>query len=318
MNLSFRILLGQFEEYLEARNFSKRTSKEYPLSVAKFLEFIEEDRVFDIGRITREHIQGYHYSLLEKVYCGKPLSQSTLNKRLTEVKSFFRFLYKMEKIYIDPSQHYEVPKRAKLLPRNILDVWEVEKLLKGPDLNTLLGIRDRAILELLYSTGIRSSELRCLRLSKLFLRDRQIQIIGKGNKEALVPFGLRCAEAIENYLLFSRSKLLKQYKGGPKYRGKVLGEELVFVSVNGNQVTGDNLTMLVKKYGEKVGLEKKITPHGLRHSCATHLLKNGADIRLIQKLLRHEDLNTTQIYTRVDIGDLKEAQKKYHPREIKE
>ena len=138
--------------------------------------------------------------------------------------------------------------------------------------------------------------------------------MGKGSKEALIPFGMRCLEALEHYFLFSRSAILRMNKGGPKYKGEE-SKNLVFLSKNGNRINSVNLGDLIHKYAVKAEIEKKVTAHGLRHSCATHLLKNGADIRLIQKLLRHEDLNTTQIYTKVDITDLKEAQKKYHPRE---
>lgn len=315
----FCLLIEQFREYLQAKNLSSRTSEEYPEYIKSFLAYLEDREVEDIRSVVVGHIQGYHNLLRERTYQGRPLSVSTIQMRLSQVKTFFRFLHKTGKIYFDPACNYDLPKRGKRLPRNILEIKEVIKLLEAPDLSTSIGIRDKAIMELLYSSALRNTELRELELKDINLEDQTLYIIGKGDVEALVPYGSAAKRALEHYLLFSRLKLLKHYRGGKPVSEKRLkaekGKEYLFLSKNAHLITPANLYQMIMRYAKAVDIEHKVGPHSLRHSCATHLLKNGADIRHIQQLLRHKDINTTQIYTHVAIEDLKMAQAKYHPRE---
>jgi integrase/recombinase XerD len=319
LNHENKKLQACFKEYLSARNLSSRTVEEYPKDIEPFLTYIQSQEVENIRSVTIGHIQGYHSLLMERTYRGKQLSVRTIQSRLSQVKSFFRFLHKTSKVYFDPACNYELPKRGKRLPKNIITIPEAIKLLDKPDLSTLLGIRDKAIMELLYSSGIRSTELRKMELGDMNQEDQTIYIIGKGDVEAIVPYGSEAKRALEHYLLFSRSKLLKSYKGGRPLSSKRLkeeqGKEYIFLSRNGYGLTQANLYLIIRRYADVVSIEHKVGPHSLRHSCATHLLKNGAGIRQIQQLLRHKDINTTQMYTHVDIEDLKTAQAKYHPRE---
>ncbi len=314
MNLHFEILLEEFKEWLFLQSKAKRTIKEYPFYAEKFLLFLEEEKVFEVQQITPQHIASYHSFLLEKEYAGQPLSISTVRNRLVQLRTFFRFLFDCEKIYIDPMAHYKLPKFVKHLPRNIPEVWQISKILKAVDFNTPLGIRDWVIVVLLYGSGLRSEELRYLKLDQVRLKSGDVLVFGKGGKEAVVPLTLGCQKALSGYLLFSRPHLLKGNKGAPLYKGEDSGN-FVFLSKNGRRLSSANLRDLLHRLCHKAGLETSFSAHSFRHACATHLLRNGADLRHIQKLLRHEDLNTTQIYTKVDVEDLKEAQKKYHPLE---
>lgn len=305
-----RDTVQQYAQELKARNKSPRTIKDYPIELLKMVEFFEELKVFHWRKLREEHVRAYHQLLFER-----NLAPATIRVRLGMLKGFLDFCVRRQTLYVNVMQRYEMPKRPKRLPPVILDEWEVLRLIEGIELETPLGIRDRAIVELLYGLGLRNSELRSLRLCDVDLRQGQIKVIGKGDKEALLPLNQACVESLENYFFFSRPKLLEQYKGGPKFQGERVAD-VVFLSVNGHRLNSANLGNLLKVRARQVGLEKNLTPHSLRHSCATHLLKRGADIRHIQQLLRHESVSTTQVYTQVDIDDLIQAQKKYHPREI--
>ncbi len=316
---SSRLLVESFREWLEARGCSSRTSTDYPEDVKPLLAFLEAQDVENIRSVTVAHLLRYQGHLLEKRYRGKPLSPRTVSGRMSQVKTFFRFLLKTGRIYHDVAAGVELPRRGRTLPRGVLSEKEILALLEGPDLSKPIGIRDRAILELLYSSGLRNHEIRNLTLSDLDLEERRIHVVGKGNKEAVVPFGKEAHRALDHYLHYARPVLLRSYKGArPKtarMRLEEAGKDYVFLSKNGYRIDQANLCHMVCGYAKNAGFSRKVSPHGLRHTCATHLLKNGADIRHIQKLLRHNDISTTQIYTRVSIEDLKEAQAKYHPRE---
>jgi site-specific recombinase XerD len=190
--------------------------------------------------------------------------------------------------------------------------------MEQPDMESPIGMRDRAILELLYSTGLRNAELRAIECGDADLDARILNVHGKGGAYDQVPFGREAANTLNNYLHFGRDQLLNGYKVkrsliSAKRLKEERGHDFLFVTRGGYKMTSQDLQWLVKRYSEKAG--KRINPHTLRHACATHLLRRGADIRHIQKLLRHVNLNTTQIYTHVAIEDLKEALRKFHPRE---
>jgi integrase/recombinase XerD len=344
MSTSFSALLSDFRDYLNSKNLSPRTVEEYPRYVSYFLAHLESKHIHSIEEVTLQHLREYHMHLMEREWKGKPLSVTTQRIRLSQVKTFFTFLYHTGKITHDPSAHLPLPKRPKKLPKGILDVKEMDLLLSSPDCNTPLGMRDRAMLELFYSNGLRSSELTSLEVQDIHLEASTVRVMGKGQKEAIVPFGRQAQKALEQYLIQARPKLLEGNSGGKKKSPKALAEEkgkdILFLTKNGHKLNVPNTWAIVKKHVRamyekqetnlaeedihtiKAGsskllgaLPRNTGPHGLRHSCATHLLKNGMDLRLIQKLLRHKDLNTTQIYTRVTDDDLQEAQLRHHPRE---
>jgi integrase/recombinase XerD len=236
-----------------------------------------------------------------------------------QVKTFFRFLHATGRIHHDPAAALELPRKGGYLPRALLSVDEVMQLLAQPDLREPIGVRNRAMLELMYSCGLRNEEVTKLDATDIDLLGRTAYVHGKGGRDALVPFGREAAHALENYLYFARDRLLAERgKGRPVTEGRRRrGSEgsPLFLTAQGYRINTGIVQHMVRFYTAKAGIQKPITPHCLRHACATHLLRNGADIRLIQRLLRHADISNTQLYTRVAVEDLKQAQKRYHPRE---
>ena len=203
----------------------------------------------------------------------------------------------------DPTQIIDSPKQEKNLP-DVLNIFEVDEILKQPDTSNRLGIRDRAMLETLYATGIRVSELVNLKQSNLMIEDGLILVYGKGSKERLVPIGRSARQWIEEYQKQSRVHLAKAGKS----------QDVLFLNVRGTKLTRDMIRKLVEKYSLAAGIGKKVHPHTFRHSFATHLLEGGADLRAVQEMLGHADISTTQIYTHIDREYLKEVHRTFHPR----
>lgn len=298
LNLS----VAKFQEYMQAQDFSPRTIKDYSLQLNFFIKFLGLSQITQLNQITKETISNYQLWLLTQ---DKPLSLETQYARLVPVKSFFRYLAKTNQVLYDPASDLELPRRKKNLPKDILTKKEVFKLLNQPNPDTALGLRDKAILELLYSTGIRNQELRNLTLYDVDTTNCDLRVnLGKGKKDRLVPLGEIAANYIEEYIKYSRPKLLNKRE-----------TNLLFLTKNGLPINHANLIWLIKKYVKKAKINKHITPHSLRHTCATHLLKNKASLRHIQELLGHSSIETTQVYTQLDLSDLKKAHKLYHPRE---
>jgi len=302
------LLKARYLERLRVQGYSRRTLQSLEAHVRFFLEYAgTEAKVEDLSELGREALCAYQTWLFFSGYRRKPerpLSLATQAGRLSAVRGFFRFLYKDGYLASDPSASLERPRRPKRLPRSILTQRHVLDLLKAPDSGTLLGVRDRAILELLYATGIRNEELRTLRLVDVDRERGQVRVTGKGKKDRVVPVGRIALNWLMQYLEAARPVLIE---------GRDTG--VVFLSKHGRSLTTGNLIALVAKYAKKAAVPGRVTPHALRHTCATHLLHEGADIRSIQELLGHASLATTQIYTHVDITDLKRVHRTYHPRE---
>ncbi|MDN6543350.1 MAG: tyrosine recombinase, partial [Lentilactobacillus parabuchneri] len=203
----------------------------------------------------------------------------------------------------DPMLKVDSPKKAQTLP-DVLTVTQVNQLLSMPNINQKLGIRDRAILETLYATGLRVSELVNLKLGDLHLPMDLLQTIGKGDKERIIPISDVAVDWLNRYLTTTRVALLD---GKPN-------TEFIFLNAHGRQLTRQAIWLMIKKYVNQAGIKRHVTPHTLRHSFATHLLENGADLRIVQELLGHSDISTTQIYTHVSHQHLTEVYNKYHPR----
>lgn len=303
----FDRLLAGYNEHLQARGFSPRTVPEYIRNVERFLAYLKELNIYDITEVNQRIMAAYQVSLLEEKYRDRPISTVTKLRRLSTVRSFFQYLVKTGVVTFDPTADLDLPKRHKSLPKNILTKKEMAKLLSLPDLSTPLGIRDRAILETLYSTGIRASELCNLKLVDVDTARGELRVTkGKNAKDRVVPIGEIACDYIELYLAKARRFLAPA------------SQPILFVTKSGKKFHYTTLSHLVIRYGKKAGLKKQISAHSLRHTCASHLLKGKADIRYIQEILGHASLATTQVYTKVEINDLKKVHHRCHPREKKE
>lgn len=298
--------LVKFGQYLNTRGLAEASIPDYLRNVRLFLEYLRSVDIDSLTEVDRKVMAEYQAEVSVQTHRGKLLSSSTRRKRLTCVKQFFRYLLNQDAVLCDPTSDLQMPKLHDQLPRDILTRREVGTLLSGADLTSVLGIRDRAMLELLYSTGIRVSELSGLRLEDLDLRNAELKVQGKGGKERIVPLGEVVRDYLDLYLTDSRPHL-----AGEKQR-------VLFVSYRGKRFHYTNISFIVRMYGRRSGIKKRVSPHGLRHTCATHLLQGKADIRQIQKILGHASVATTQRYTRVEITDLKKVLKRCHPRERRE
>lgn len=278
------------------RGLAKNTVIAYREDLKDYFQFVRRAGVKDWAETSRETIVGYLTSLraLEK-------SPATLNRRLASLRAFYRFLLQEGVIDEDPTVALESSRRGRRLPR-VLTVTEVNLLLAQPQGDKPLTLRDKAMLELAYATGLRVSELIGLNLEDVSLEASYVRCRGKGGKERIVPLGTWARRALEFYLSQGREKLT------PK------GEKALFLNGRGKRLTRQGFWKILNKYARGVNLKQKITPHILRHSFATHLLENGADLRVVQELLGHASLATTQIYTHLTRGKLWEVYRRAHPR----
>lgn len=250
-------------------------------------------------KISQEFIEKYSRDLI-----NLGLKRTSLCRKISSIHHFFTFLKRNSKISYNPIANLVIPRNNRPLP-NTLSVEEVEILLNSIPMNTILGIRDRAIFELMYSSGLRVSELCSLSFSSILWEERLLRIMGKGNKERLIPVGEYAIDFLKKYINESRGELMMNYKNN----------EYVFISSRGNKLSRQMIWIILKKISKEAKLNKEIHPHTLRHSFATHLLKGGADLRAVQELLGHSSIKTTQIYTELDRELMKEIIKMYHPRE---
>ena len=247
-------------------------------------------------------VDGSDISAYFKYRSSKALSSSTQARILTCLRTFYQYLVNSKQIDKDPSAKLTMPKIEQRLPI-FLNIAEVEKLLDSPDIKTIFGLRDRAMLELLYSCGLRVSELINLSFHNINLADEYIRIFGKGNKERILPMGELAIEYLQNYENNSRKYLLKTNK-----------TDSYFLSNRGSSMSRQNFFYIIKAYAKKAGIDKELSPHTLRHAFATHLVQSGADLRSVQLMLGHSDISTTQIYTHIQNVQLKSQHSKHHPR----
>jgi integrase/recombinase XerD len=265
--------------------------------------FLEDEKIRHIEDLSRDVLEDYQEDLAFRLTAkGTLLGRCAREKLIGTAKGFTRFLKQKDYLIGDPGESLTPPKRGRRLPKSILSLAEIKQLIKATDARTNKGLRDRVILEILYDTGIRRSEVANIRLSDLDLRAGYIRIHGKGDKDRVVPVSARVCELIRNYLLFVRPAFVKTKDNGH-----------LILNRSGKKMAANGIYIIVKHYGSRI--KKKVTTHSLRHTCATHMLKNGAPVRHIQELLGHESLESTQIYTHVTINDLKQVHAKYHPSE---
>ena len=289
-------LIDEFITYLRVeRGLAQNTVEAYSRDLVRFFRYLESRNLNPVG-ISREHIRAYAGSL------GRNLSRRSQARNISTIKTFFRFLVSEGRMKENPARLLETPKIPRKLP-DILSLDEVERLLVQPDITTPRGQRDRAMLELLYATGLRVSELVNLKVSDVNLEAGYVKTFGKGAKERLVPFGEKALEAVKSYTSYGRPALLKD--GHPPH---------LFLNFRGKPLTRQGFWKIAGNHGRAAGIKKPIKPHGLRHAFASHLLGAGADLRSVQVMLGHADITTTQIYTHVTRERLRELHEKCHPR----
>jgi len=306
MTENLELFKQRYRQYMQVLNRSGVTIYRYLRFLDHFAQFLNEMGIISIQDITKDHIANYQkevfYQLNRK---GQQNLPQTQNNYLKTVKSFTAFLKKEGYIQRDPAKEIAYAKTPQMLPRTILTQNEVKKLLKQPDTHAPLGYRDKTILELLYSTGIRRNELLNLKPQDIdyergFLRINR----GKGNKDRIVPLGRIASKYLENYIKLVRIDLRRKKDS-----------EFLFLSLRGRRLSEPTLKAMINKYTKKARINKHVSPHVFRHTCATHLIQQKANIRCVQEILGHKSLDTTQKYTQITITDLKEAHQMCHPRE---
>ena len=294
-----RFLVDQFMDHLALeRGLSANTRLAYGHDLAEFLAFLSRRGRAGIQEVERRDILDF---LMEGKRKG--LAASSLARRLVAIKVFFRHLAQEGLLAVNVADAMDSPRLWKILPPT-LTREEVDRLLAAPDPATVRGLRDRAILETFYATGLRVSELAALNLDSLHFDAEYIRCIGKGDKERVVPIGGRAIAAVQAWL----------ERGRPAYAARSTASRAVFLSRLGRPLTRNGLWRHIRAYARKAGIRRELSPHTLRHSFASHLLANGASLRVIQEMLGHADISTTQIYTHVDQGRLQAVHRQYHPR----
>ncbi|MCL6639034.1 MAG: site-specific tyrosine recombinase XerD [Firmicutes bacterium] len=291
-------ILAEFMDYLSVeRGLAVNTLASYRFDLEGYLSFCRKQNVTEIGQAGRNTAMAYLFHL--QVEGRLP---TTISRRLAALKAFYRYLFREGIINEDPLAGLESPRPAQKLPR-VLSVAEVDALLAQPRISKPAGLRDKAMLELLYATGVRVSELVSLNREHINLENGFIRCFGKGAKERMVPVGEIAGRFLREYLARGRNKLTREGN-----------TEALFVNRHGSRLTRQGFWKIIKKYARLAGISREITPHTLRHSFATHLLENGADLRSVQEMLGHADISTTQIYTHMTGKRIREVYDRTHPR----
>jgi integrase/recombinase XerD len=291
-------LVENFLNYLSVeRAFSKNTTSSYRRDLGDFFEYLKTKGIDNIAKTTKNEVTDFMFWRKDK-----GISSSSIARQLAAIKSFYKFLNRERILSGDPTILLDAPKLWKKIP-DALSVDEVDALLAAVEVKTRQGIRDKAIFELMYATGMRVSELVNLKIEDINLEVGFVRCFGKGNKERIIPLGKKAGLAIEKYLNESRKSFAK--RSGPVY---------LFLNRSGKSLSRISVWKLIKYYAKRARIKKEIRPHLLRHSFATHLLERGADLRAVQEMLGHANISTTQIYTHINKDRLKSIHRRFHPR----
>jgi len=291
-------ILDQFLHYIVVeKGLSKNTLDAYSHGLNRFLDYLKKKGIQEISSVSKFDVRAFLLALKKQ-----GLSAKTVVRNLVAIRTLFQFLIREGILEANPIEELESPKMPKTLPE-ILTLKEVEQLLEQPNPQTPMGIRDRAMLEVLYATGMRVSELTQLPMNQVNLEGGYVLVFGKGSKERIIPLGSEAMKWIALYLKAARERLAKR-KESP----------FLFINRMGSGMSRQQVWKTIKTYGRRAGIQKRITPHLLRHSFASHLLEGGADLRSVQMMLGHVDISTTQIYTHVTGERLKKIHQRYHPR----
>ena len=302
---SIKIGLGKdlnlFKNYIALeRGLSKNTTESYLSDLHQFVEYYTETlKKTDFKAVTQEDIIAYVSELTE----NSSLSINSRARHLTSLRMFFKYMVKRKKITENPVSEIDMPKLEQTLP-DVLDIEEIIDIIEQPETTKLTGIRDRAILEMLYACGLRCSELIDLKINHIVQSAEIVKVRGKGNVDRIVPIGQAALNWVSQYRIRVR----------PAFEKADTSQDYLFLSKRGSKLSRMAVWKLVKAYAVKAGIDKNVHPHTFRHSFATHLLEGGADIRAVQEMLGHADISTTQIYTHIDRDFLKEVHRTFHPR----
>ena len=296
----FSELLEQFLNYIVLqKGLSQNTVHAYESDLSRYIQFLNSLQIDQPANINPSHIRSL-VAILSEI----GMSASSLSRNISSIRMFHYFLINEDLCENDPTETIELPKSVKKLP-SVLEVHEIESILTCVQASTEKGLRDRALLELLYATGMRVSELVSVRIVDLYASERFMRVYGKGSKERLVPVGEVALNWINRYCETVR----------PRLSAKGKGRDVLFLSMNGRPLTREAVFLILKSYVKSARIEKPVSPHTFRHSFATHLLEGGADLRSVQEMLGHADIATTQIYTHLDREYLREIIQSFHPRE---
>ena len=299
--MNVELWFSRFTEALERKNRSPHTVRSYGRELRRFFQFLETQGVEELGAITRDTLEEYRAHLYYQRHRGQPLHMKTQSVRLLAVKAFFRFLTQERYLLSDPAAPLELPRVPPPALPGLLGEADLRKLLEAPDRSTPEGLRDGALLETLYATGLRNEELCRLQLQDVNLRRGEVRVVrGKGGKSRVVPLGGTATRAVAAYL----------EKGRP-----AVATSWLFLNTNDEPFRPNSLIRRVHILARQAGLRQRVTPHLIRHSFATHLLRHGAGLRHLQQMLGHSSLDTTQRYTQVELTDLREVHRRCHPRE---
>jgi integrase/recombinase XerD len=281
------------------RNLSENTIISYKNDLTVFITFLKNDfNVDDPEEISYTHVSSFFQLLFELELTG-----SSAARYLSSLRGFFKFLFHNNYITKNPVDKIEAPKRKKNIPE-VLTIPEMETVLSKPDTKEKLGLRDKALLEIMYACGLRVSEVINLKVSNLYFNEEIIRVFGKGSKERLVPIGRSAVKWITKYMAESRPLLVK----------KTLSENYLFLNNRGTKLSRMGIWKITDRYFKEADINKDVHPHTFRHSFATHLIEGGADLRAVQEMLGHADISTTQIYTHIDRDYIKQVHKDFHPR----
>lgn len=295
--MDYTIYLEDFKTYLlKEKQSSIHTIESYIGDTKQFFEFCSRQEIHDLDSITKSNIISYLLFLQKQ---GR--ATSTISRHLASLRGIFQYFFRKRYITSDPTINLETPKIEKKIPQT-LSVEEIELLLNIPDITTKKGMRDKAILEVLYATGLRVTELIHLKIYNINLKRGSITC-NTGNNKRIIPLGKIAIQSLEKYINNSRKYIITD-----------INQDILFVNMQGNEMTRQGLWKIIKYYTQKSNIKKPITPHMIRHSCAVHLIENGANIQSVQEILGHSDISSTQIYTKASNQDINEIYRHSHPR----